>query len=155
MTAAIRKSIKISGACLFFVYMAGLIYFLFLSEEYGRGAAGMAYNYNLCPFREIRRYLTYWEILGFRAVFLNLAGNVIGFMPFGALLPILSRNVRKAWKAVLLSFEVSALIEVSQLIFQVGCFDVDDIILNTLGGLLGYIVFWVTSRWYFRIEKRQ
>lgn len=154
MAATIRKGIKISGACLFFVYMSGLIYFLFLSEAYGRGMAGMVYNYNLYPFREIRRYLTHWEILGIRAVFLNLAGNVIGFMPFGALLPILARGVRKSWKVVLLSFEVSALIEVSQLIFQVGCFDVDDIILNTLGGLLGYIVFWGTSRCYLWMERR-
>lgn len=155
MAAVVRKGIKLSGACLFFLYMAGLIYFLFLSEEYGRGTAGMVYNYNLYPFREIRRYVTHWEILGIRAVFLNLAGNVIGFMPFGALLPILARSVRRYWKVILLSFEVSALIEVSQLVFQVGCFDVDDIILNTLGGLLGYILFWMTSRCYLWVERRQ
>ncbi len=155
MAAVIRKGIKLSGACLFFLYMAGLIYFLFLSEEYGRGMTAMAYNYNLYPFREIRRYLTHWEILGIRAVFLNLAGNVIGFMPFGALLPILVRSVRRYWKVLLLSFEVSALIEVSQLIFQVGCFDVDDIILNTLGGLLGYILFWAAGRCYLWAERRR
>lgn len=154
MAAAVRKSVKISGACLFFLYMAGLIYYLFLSEEYGRGAADIVYSYNLYPFREIRRYLTYSEILGFRAVFLNLAGNVIGFMPFGALLPILVRSARSSRRVTLLSFEVSALIEVSQLVFQVGCFDVDDMILNTLGGLLGYIVFWIGSRWYLRLEQR-
>jgi len=102
---------------------------------------GMVYDYNLCPFREIRRFLSYREILGTRAVFLNLAGNVIGFMPFGALLPVLARSARKWWKTVLISFEISSLVEVSQLIFQVGCFDVDDIILNTLGGILGFLVY--------------
>ncbi|HIR76095.1 MAG TPA: VanZ family protein [Candidatus Choladousia intestinipullorum] len=154
MAAVIRKSIKISGACLFMVYMVLLIYFLFFSEEYGRGAAEMVYDYNISPFREIRRFLTYRDILGFRAVFLNLAGNIIGFMPFGALLPVMAKSARKGWKVTLLSFEVSALIEISQLFFRVGCFDVDDIILNTLGGLLGYAVFWLCSRCYLWLERR-
>lgn len=154
MAAAIRKGIKISGTCLFMVYLILLIYFLFFSEEYGRGTAEMIYHYNIHPFREITRFLTYRDILGFRAVFLNLAGNVIGFMPFGALLPVMAKSARRGWRVTLLGFEVSALIEISQLIFQVGCFDVDDIILNTLGGLLGYVVFWVTSRCYLWFERR-
>lgn len=147
MTAAVRKGIKISGACLFFLYMAGLIYFLFFAESYGRGAAGAVCDYNLRPFREIIRFLRYRETLGSRAVFLNLAGNVIGFLPFGALLPLMVRSVRRAWKIGFLSLEISALIEVSQLLFQVGCFDVDDMILNTLGGLLGYAVFLICSQY--------
>lgn len=150
MAAVVRKGIKISGACLFGLYILGLIYFLFLSEGFGRGMEGAFYSYNVVPFREIRRYLVYWRVLGLRSVFLNLAGNVIGFMPFGALLPIMVRDVRSPWKVTLLSFEISAIIEVSQLLFQVGCFDVDDMILNTLGGLLGYGIFWVCSRCYRR-----
>jgi glycopeptide antibiotics resistance protein len=152
MAVTIRKGIKIAGVCLFLVYLAGLIYFLFLSEEYGRGIDGIVYDYNLLPFREIRRYVSYWRILGIRTVLLNLAGNVIGFMPFGVLLPLMAKSVRKAWRVALLSFEISALIEVSQLIFQVGCFDVDDMILNTLGGLLGYLLFRAAYSVYLRVE---
>lgn len=154
MTAAVRKGIKISGACLFGVYLVCLIYFLFFSEGYGRGVTELGYSYNLRPFREIGRYLTYWRILGIRTTLLNLAGNIIGFMPFGALLPILAKGARKSWKVGLLSLEISTLIEVSQLIFQVGCFDVDDMILNTLGGVLGYAVFWMASRQFLRIIRR-
>lgn len=154
MTSALRKGIKISGACLFGLYMVCLIYFLFFSESYGRVGSEMGYSYNLQPFREIRRYLTYWRILGIRTTFLNLAGNIIGFMPFGALLPILAKSARRAWKVGLLSLEISALIEISQLLFQVGCFDVDDMILNTLGGVLGYSVFWLASWQFFRIWRR-
>lgn len=150
MTAAVRKGIKISGACLFGVYIVGLIYFLFFAESYGRGMGASAYSYNIRPFREICRYLRYRDILGYRAVFLNLAGNVIGFMPFGMLLPVLTREVRSVWRVGALGFEISALIEFSQLLFQVGCFDVDDMILNTLGAVLGYAAFWISSRWYFR-----
>lgn len=153
MASVVRKGIKVSGACLFLVYMVCLVYFLFFAEEYGR-VSSMAYSYNIEPFREIRRFWAYREILGFRAVFLNLAGNVIGFMPFGALLPIMAKGARKAWRITLLGLEVSALVEVSQLIFRVGCFDVDDMILNTLGSLLGYVVFWAVSRCYLKLEAR-
>ncbi len=154
MTAVMRKWIRIFGACLFGVYVAGLIYFLFLAEGYGRGMNGAVYDYNIYPFREIRRYLTWRQVLGIRAVLLNLAGNVIGFIPFGTLLPLIVRSARKAWKVTLLGFEISLLVEISQLLFQVGCFDVDDIILNTLGALFGYLVYALTSRLYILIERK-
>ncbi len=153
LMAAVRKGIKISGACLFLIYMVCLVYFLFFAEEYGR-RAGVSYDWNIEPFREIRRFWDYREILGFRAVFLNLAGNVIGFMPFGALLPVMARGARRAWKTTILGLEVSVLIEVSQFFFQVGSFDVDDMILNTLGALLGYALFWIVSRCYLKLEAR-
>lgn len=152
MTAAVRKGIKISGACLFGIYISGLIYFLFFAESYGRGADSIGYSYNIYPFREIKRYLTYAHILGIRSVILNLAGNVVGFMPFGLLLPLMRSEVRKAWRVTVLGFEISALIELSQLIFKVGCFDVDDIILNTFGAWLGYVLFYLSFRWY---QKRK
>ncbi|MCD7715189.1 MAG: VanZ family protein [Lachnospiraceae bacterium] len=148
-----RKRIRILGACLFLLYMAGLIYFLFLSEDAGHGGAG-EYDYNIQPFREIIRYIRYRELLGIRAVLMNLVGNVIGFMPFGALVPLMWRSARKAWRTTLLSFEISALVEFSQLIFKVGCFDVDDMILNALGGLLGYALFFAASCCYYKAEER-
>lgn len=140
---------------MFGIYIVGLIYYLFLAESYGRGLDGAFYDYNIEPFREIRRYLTYWEVLGLRSVLLNLAGNVIGFVPFGALLPLVARHVRKAWKVVVLGLEISALIEVSQLFLRVGCFDVDDIILNTFGAFLGYMIYCISAGCYRRMERRR
>ena len=148
MEAAVRRGIRLSGFCLFLLYLTGLVYFLFFAESYGRGLAGVAYDYNLLPFREIRRYLLYRRLLGTRSVILNIVGNIAGFIPFGALVPLLSRSVRKAWKTGLLCMEVSVLIEVSQLLFRVGCCDVDDVILNTAGGLLGYLVYRTAERLY-------
>ena len=136
-----KKLIKSMDVCLFGAYFVVLVYLLFFSEGYGRGVDGSVYSCNVYPFREISRYIRYREILGPQNVMLNLAGNVAGFMPFGLLLPVFWRNVRSFWKVTLLSFEISALVEFSQLIFRVGCFDVDDMILNTLGGFLGYLLF--------------
>lgn len=141
MKQGTKKWMKAAGVCLFGIYLVLLIYMLFFAEGYGRGTEESFYSYNVRPFHEIQRYIRYRELLGARSVFLNLAGNVIGFMPFGALLPVFARAARRAWRVTLLSFEISALIEFSQLIFRVGCFDVDDMILNTTGGLLGYLVF--------------
>lgn len=151
---AVRRTIRLLGAGFFLLYLAGLIYFLIFSESYGHGGAG-AYDYNVYPFREILRYIKYRKILGMRAVFLNLAGNVLVFLPFGALAPLMARSARRAWRTTLLCFEVSALVELSQLIFQVGCFDVDDIFLNTLGGLLGYGIFCLANKCYGRLETQR
>lgn len=152
-SAALKKGIKISSALLLCVYLTALIDALFFAEEYGRGAA--AIGYNICPFREIMRYIRYRKILGFRTVFLNLAGNVIGFMPLGMLIPILAKNLWSFWKVGVLSFEISLIVEVSQLILQVGCFDVDDMILNTLGSLAGYaLVFLINRRWERLLEGK-
>lgn len=102
---------------------------------------GQEYHYNLQPFKEIQRYLTYYDVIGPYTVFLNLAGNILAFVPFGLFFPLLSRRSRSLWKATLISFEVSLLVELIQLVTRVGSCDVDDMILNTLGGMIGYVCF--------------
>ena len=139
------RRIRTVGGVLFTIYMLLLVYLLFFAESYGRAQGLEEYHYNLVPFREIRRYLQYPDVLGPYAVMTNLAGNIIGFVPFGAILPVLKRNLRSFWKILLLSFELSGMIEVTQLLTRVGSFDVDDIILNTLGGVLGYGIFAVCN----------
>lgn len=139
------KRVRVVSGLLFLMYLFLLIYFLFFAESYGR-SGGEEYRYNVIPFREIRRYLLYPHLLGPYAVLTNLIGNVVGFLPFGAILPVLKRNMRSFWKILLLSFEFSAMIEVTQLLTRLGSFDVDDIILNTAGGVLGYGVFCVCNR---------
>lgn len=122
----------------FGVYILLLVYFMFFSEEWGRSILGGDYRYNLVPLQEIRRYLQYHRQIGGLRVLLNLAGNVIGFVPFGALVPLQRRGRIGFFKVMLLSFELSLLIEVSQLVLRAGSCDVDDMILNTLGGCIGY-----------------
>ena len=55
----------------------------------------------------------------------------------------------------LISFEFSLLIECIQLVSKVGSFDVDDMILNTLGGSLGYLCFWVARKWKKRRNEKK
>lgn len=139
---------------LFTVYLAALAYFLFFAEATGRTGAERVYQYNLIPFHEIRRFWVYRRQLGFMAVALNLAGNVLAFVPFGTFLPLLVRHTRSFWKTMLLGAEFSLLIEILQLFSKVGSFDVDDIMLNTCGVCLGYGLFLAARKFYWRIRSR-
>lgn len=128
---------------LFLVYIIVLIYLLFFAEIAGRTELNRAYDYNLVPFKEIHRFIEYRKTLGWWAVIVNLLGNILAFAPFGGMLPILTKYFRHFPRIFFLSFFFSLLVETIQLITKVGCFDVDDIILNTLGGALGYLCFFI------------
>ncbi|WP_160724267.1 VanZ family protein [Bacillus sp. USDA818B3_A] len=93
---------------------------------------------NFVPFKTIYFYMYLADInLSIRIA--NLAGNIIGFSPFGFILPLLSRRFQKLRRVILSTFCLSLAFEMIQLVFEFGSFDVDDLILNTLGGILGYI----------------
>lgn len=137
-----KRKIRLAGRIFFFFYILLLIYFLFFAEWYGRDVqVHQEPQYNLIPFLEIHRFWVYREQIGIRNVFLNLAGNVIGFIPFGLALPIIFRRQVKGKTVVLLGMTMSVLVEAMQLIGRVGSCDVDDVILNTLGAFLGYIIY--------------
>lgn len=151
----IRNTTKLQkfGWVLFVLYLLALIYFMFFAESFGRTADPQSeYAYNLELFKEIRRFYVYRKQLGFEAVFLNLAGNVIGFMPFGFFFPVVSRRGRKWYNALLLGFSLSLCIETIQLIFKVGSFDVDDLFLNTMGGISGFLIYRIVQR--IRIRRK-
>lgn len=132
------------GTVLFVLYILALIYFLFFSEKYGRVAIeDREYRYNLVPFVEIRRFWVYRKQLGFLAVFTNLFGNVAGFLPFGFILPLIIHRMRSGLLITLMGFGLSATVEIIQLFTKVGSFDVDDLILNTVGAALGYLLFFI------------
>lgn len=70
----------------------------------------------------------------------NLLGNIIPFMPIGLLGALVFRSM--SWrKALVIGVATGLSCEVMELVFRVGIFDVDDVILNAFGVLLGYGVF--------------
>ena len=130
-------------------------YFLFFAEIMGRTNLTRTYHYNLVPFLEIKRFIIFRKKLGMTAVVVNLLGNIAAFLPFGFFLPFLSQKNRSFAYVTLISFEFSLLIECIQLVSKVGSFDVDDMILNTLGGSLGYLCFWVVRKWKKRRNEKK
>ena len=125
---------------------------LMLALLFGRAngwVAGLSYsqqlknNLNLRPLTTIRNYL--YVVMhsqnGYlvRHCFVNLVGNVLLFVPLGALLPKVFPRLRKFFPFLLWSLGLILTVETVQLFTLLGSFDVDDIILNMAGLLLGWI----------------
>ncbi len=93
---------------------------------------------NFIPFKTI--FINIQNLSGWHDLS-NLVGNIIAFIPFGIFLVLLFPKKGMSFKSVLfLSFCLSLSLECLQIIFTIGNFDVDDLILNTTGGLLGHYV---------------
>lgn len=89
---------------------------------------------NFIPFREILRY----DITS-RLFFKNVVGNMLMFLPFGFFTSYYLK-VEKIPLPIILTLIASVSIEVVQLCIG-RVFDVDDIILNLIGGILGYLIY--------------
>ena len=75
------------------------------------------------------------------------AGNVVLFMPLGFLLPMLAPWFDRFWRTVATGFVLSSLIELSQVAFPgVRRADVNDVLMNTLGAALGYLLYVLAER---------
>ena len=150
--------IRAFGKVLFLLYVGFLIYFLFVAEWYGRTEIAEDYRYNLELFKEIRRFITYREQLGTFTVLANLAGNILIFVPYGFFISMASRS-RGFFKTLFCSMGLSLAVEIVQLFTRVGSFDVDDILLNTIGGVLGYILFVICNgirrKYHVRSRKKR
>lgn len=99
---------------------------------------------NFVPFTTIVPYLLGhkgWIIAG-----INLIGNIALLVPIGILLPLIYRNI--TWKKSLILALASGLtIEILQTVLHVGIFDIDDVILNALGVMIGYFAFMIVAKW--------
>ena len=126
---------------LFVIYCLALIHILFLSRppmtfysipEYFKGFS------NFIPFKTIIEYIQkYGE--GYQSLsFMNLAGNLFLFTPMGMGLPCLFKKVNRIWKMTLMVLAIVVLVEIAQVVLRVGSIDIDDVIFNVGGAMLGY-----------------
>lgn len=103
---------------------------------------------NFTLFKTIKMYIDYSYMLN---SFENLVGNVVVFVPFGFLLPYIHKKSAKFPVLLVNAFLFVLGIEVFQLFSAFGAFDVDDILLNCLGAVMGWVIF----RLWERIRKRR
>jgi len=73
--------------------------------------------------------------------YIDLVGNVIIFVPFAAAIHFLGYKKTTDISKILIILATSICIEVIQYIYNIGVFDVDDILLNLLGGITGIYLF--------------
>lgn len=93
---------------------------------------------NFTLFKTIRMYIDYSDRLN---SFENLVGNIVVFIPFGFLLPYVIDRGRNFLVMLFHAFIFVVGIEVFQLFSAFGAFDVDDILLNCFGAVIGYLVY--------------
>ena len=131
---------------LFLVYCGVMLWLLFFRS---RGwVEGVPYrqlleqNINLTPFLTIRNYL---QVVIHRTndavlvhCFINLAGNVLLFIPAGYLLPKIWKKQENFFRFFFTCLLSILLVELVQLFSLLGSFDIDDLILNLAGMILGF-----------------
>ena len=145
------KRMRWIAACALIAYSASLIKFVVfkaipiirvghLRLKFSGPHTGPA---NLVPFKTIGLQVVGQ---GNRLIdMVNLIGNTIPFMPIGLLAPLVFRSL--SWqKALVLGVVTGLTFEVMEVIFRVGIFDVDDLIPNALGVVVGYGVFVTFNR---------
>ena len=142
-----KRWVRIWGRLFFVLYLILALYIMFFSESLDRTRVGNEYRYNLVLFHEIERFWSMRADYGWHVTIVNLLGNVICFVPFGFLLPTISKNsiFKNVIGVTAFAFLFSLSIETIQLLTKVGAFDVDDIFLNTIGGFLGYVLMKFTT----------
>lgn len=110
---------------LFIIYIL-LLYFLLLSTE--NASSGM----NFIPFQEMTRYS-----IGSKAFFYNVVGNIALFVPFGYFVSDCLK-AKRVPHILIVSIIISLTAELIQ--YKIGrAFDVDDIILNVIGSIIGFM----------------
>lgn len=93
---------------------------------------------NLRPGRSLRAYLDQPEL---RDAVKQIGGNLLLGVPFGVLAPVVAPQARGLLRVLLLTASVMLLVEFAQGALVTGrAFDIDDVILNTTGALIGYLL---------------
>lgn len=133
-----------TNTALFLAYGALMLWLLFDRPGYDPGipyweqAAG---HLNLIPFRTLRLYAGLLDS-GVRSYIrmsvINLAGNIIMFIPLGFLLPRVFSRLTSLPRILLTTTVLITAVEIIQLFTLVGSCDIDDLILNVIGSAIGY-----------------
>ena len=109
---------------------------------------------NLVPFETIKMFIRSWNhgYLGKGLIISNIFRNILMFMPMVILMWCIFKTLRKPWLVVIINFVIIVAVETAQYIFAVGSCDIDDLILNMIGVIIGYII--VTRKSFQKLCKK-
>ena len=157
-------------AMLFLCYGAFLVFLLFDRNPAISDLPYWEQIRNRCNFIPWQTVGNYWDVLirpeyytekwgaastyRYQAVVaaINILGNIVMFVPLGVFLPVLWRKLQKAWKAIPVGFLMIVGVEICQLLTLRGRCDIDDVLLNVLGIMIGYALWRVCQ---FGRKKRK
>jgi len=133
------KAETVAIVAVFVLYAAFLLRLLLFSR-----APGSERSINLIPFATIAHFVTSHSSGTGRVAFANVVGNVLIFIPLGLYVSWLRRKAA-VWLTLLTVASVSIAAEIVQGVFAVGASDIDDVILNCGGGIIGIFTFRLLS----------
>lgn len=121
-------------------YILALLGFVFSENRINTATINrvVTYEVNLVPFKSIYDMLTSWA--GIKFGLYNIIGNFLMLTPLAILLPKLWNSFRKWYVFFITILSLSLVIELVQYNFNIGAFDIDDIILNFLGGFICFLI---------------
>jgi len=97
-------------------------------------------NSNVIPFKSTYGYIMGSDRYNLDIIMNNTIGNILLFVPLGIFLPILFKKYKTFSQVFAFALLFSISIELLQFFLQIGQFDIDDIILNTMGSIIGYFI---------------
>jgi len=144
-----KRFFRLSSIIFGLFYVTILLYALFFKAINIRAATN---GVNLVPFSTIMSYITGIANGNSGVALMNLLANIFLFIPLGFYVEVLLRERKMKFKMLLIIL-IPIIVELIQYIFSLGIADVDDVILNSIGGLLGILVFMVVEKLYCIVKK--
>ena len=149
-----RKACKMIIKCSVILYFPALFFILFLfGRHYRYGADGdfwqfVRFNTNLVPFKTIGGYIADLarNKMNFDIPVKNLLGNLLLFLPAGVYLPLFFKRLGRLRVFAPVMIGILLCAEIFQLVTRTGSLDIDDIILNFLGAVIGFGLFKVIGK---------
>ncbi|CAM4450463.1 VanZ family protein [Paenibacillus typhae] len=139
-----RPAVRFFVGLVLLLYSGAVLYWMFLG--FGRTVRTEGpLLYNLEPLRTVKLYFDLDNGVSLTGRLVNLAGNVIVFVPFGLLLPLVQERFRSPFILTLWTIFYILLLETLQMVLRVGSFDVDDLLLNLIGVWSGLLLLRITS----------
>lgn len=126
---------------LFGIYCFVLIYVLFLNRGTRIGysyAEYMRHFTNFIPFKTVVEYVQRYANGYWRLSTVNLLGNLLLFTPMGMVLSFVFPKLNRFWKVTLCVLGMVVFVEIAQGLLRVGSIDIDDVIFNVGGAMIGY-----------------
>ncbi|HAQ07941.1 MAG TPA: VanZ family protein [Bacillus bacterium] len=152
-----KEWVTAAAYTLYFLYLVIAATLLFFSPyrqaAYEINSTG-ANPYNIVPFKTITNYLKASSHINNSIWITNLFGNILAFLPLGFFLPLLFKRFIGFRRTIKTVFLATTTVEGLQYVTRVGSFDVDDIILNTVGGGIGYLLFLIVYRFFQNKENK-
>ena len=147
----LRKRIPLSrqivyfllGVCVLVICTATFLEWIIACVLDGRTVIAAERSLNLIPFQFITET---WAMEARKQITQTIA-NVVMFLPLGFVFPVAFKKARTFWKTTVYMMLFSFFIEFVQYFIGRSA-DIDDLMLNTLGGILGYLVLYVFSKMF-------